>query len=134
MSLKVYGGLGALLLVGAGVSQADKKMNYTPTEAVVTSAVVDCYVESGNEKLVHKDTEELAYIDCDMAPYAAVMNDFDADDVHYRVKFDFAYNSPVDGSRQTGSHTKRGKTADAYKRGHRFTIHAHKEEPSKNRF
>ena len=134
MGLKTYAGLGAFVAVGAVVSQADKSMNYTPTSAVVTTSKIDCFVKDSKSQIIDKETGKLAYMDCDLAPIAAMMHDHDASDIQQRVKFKYAYYSPIDGSRQSGSKTKTDSSAGDFVKGYQFTIHAHKEELGKTRF
>ena len=126
--LAVIGGIG----VYAAVSFADREMNYVETEAVVTAATADCFVESGKRELVEKATNKRAYMDCDMAPLAAQLHDFKESDVKRRTKLKFKYVSAADGSRQTGEHTDEGRTA--YKVGQKIRIYTHKSEPETMRW
>ncbi len=134
MGLKMYAGLAGVIAVGAAVSQADKSMNHVSTDAVVTKATVDCYIENSQSKLIDKTTNEMAYLDCTLAPYAASMHGYAESDIHKRVHFEFAYTSPADGSRQTGEHTTSSGVERYDEQGEPFTIYAHKSEPSRNRF
>ena len=135
MGLKTYGAMGAMLAVGVGVSQADKSMNYTPVDATVTASVVDCYVKSNKTQLVERGSEDRAYMGCDVAPMAAAVHGYDASDVHVRVKFEYEFVSPIDGSVQTGDGSREGSAAAEYNaEGKVFTIYAHKEDPAKRRF
>ena len=127
-----------LLVVGgiavfAAVSETDKRMNYVETDAVVTSATYDCFVRNGKKRLVEKKTDELAYMDCDVAPYAAQEFGYEKSDVHKRISMVYRYNSPVDGSRQLGEYKGTGAAEVAYKKGTHFTVYAHKEDPAKSR-
>jgi hypothetical protein len=119
------------VLAAFGVSQADKSINYIKVDATVTSAKVDCYVESGNEYIKSKDTNSLAFMDCEMAPYAAKEFGFEQSDIKKRTEFAFSYTSPVDGKLHKGNNTKKNA---AYKVGEKVDLYAHKEEPEKFRF
>lgn len=127
--LVVVGGLA----VFAAVSETDKRMNYVEAEAVVTSASFDCYVRSGKKSLVEKKTDKLAYMDCDIAPYAAEEFGYSKSDVHKRITMVYRYVSPVDGSRQLGEYKGTGSDEVRYRKGTRFTVYAHKEDPAKSR-
>ena len=123
--------LGSLFAIGAvatisGVSFADREMNYAETPAVVTAAEVDCYVRARKRELIDKTTNELAYMDCDLAPIAAKMHGFSEADVCKRTKLKFRYVSVADGSKQVGEYEDKGRT---YKVGQKITVYSHKTEP-----
>jgi hypothetical protein len=120
-----------LIAAAVGVSEVDKTMNYIQVEAVVTKADVDCFIKAGNESVVEKKNNSLAYMDCEMAPYAAKEYGFKETDISKRTKLAFSYVSPVDGSKQKGTHTQEHAE---YKVGQKIKIYAHKEEPGKNRW
>ena len=66
--------LGGVFLAGVGVmfyQAVDIKANYTKVNAQITSVEVDCYVQNGKRKIVEKKTDDLAYMDCALAPIAA---------------------------------------------------------------
>lgn len=123
--------LGSLFAVGAvatisGVSFADRAMNYVETPAVVTAAEVDCYVKASKSELIDKTTNELAYMDCDLAPLAAQMHGFKEADIKKRTKLKFKYVSVADGSKQVGTYEDKGRT---YKVGQKIQVYSHKTEP-----
>ncbi len=120
-----------LIAAGFGVSQADKSMNYVQVDAVVTKAEVDCFIKSGNESVVEKTSDKLAYMDCEIAPFAAAKYGFKDKDISKRTKLAFNYTSPVDGSKHNGEHV-----ADyiEYKVGQKIKVYAHKEDPTKMRW
>ena len=124
-------GVIGLISAAAGVSQIDKSMNYVEVDAVVTKAAIDCFIKSGNESVVKKDTDKLAYMDCDMAPFAAKEYGFKETDISRRTTFSYSYVSPVDGSKHKGEHTKEYA---AYKVGQKVKLYAHKEDPAKMRW
>ncbi len=121
-----------VVAVGFGVSQADKTMNYVETDAFVTSAKVDCFVKAGKKELVEKKTNRLAYMDCDMAPYAAKEFGYNEFDIHQRTTLAYKFKSPVDGSSQKGDHVD--NYSGSYKVGQKIKIYAHKSEPGKTRW
>ena len=134
MGVVSYAKLGVvgLIATAAAVSQADKTMNYIETDAVVTSANIDCYIKAGKRKLVEKKTDKMAYMDCDLAPFAAKEFNYDETDIHRRTKLTYKFKSPVDGSSQKGDHVD--EYSGDYKVGKKIKIYAHKTEPSKTRW
>ncbi len=118
------------IAVGVGVSQADKTMNYIEVEAVVTKSIVDCYVKSGNDFIAKKGTDDMAYMNCEMAPYAAEQFGFKKEAIQKRSQYEFAYVSPVDGSKQKGADNNEHAEI---KSGQKIKIYAHKKEPGKSR-
>lgn len=118
------------IAVGVGVSQADKAMNYTEVEAVVTKSIVDCYVKDGDNFLAQKSTDKMAYMDCELAPLAAEQFNYKKSAIHKRSQYEFAYVSPVDGSKQKGADTN---DYAEIKVGQKIKIYAHKTEPGKSR-
>ncbi len=124
-------GVIGLIAAAVGVSQIDKSMNYVEVDAVVTKAAVDCFIKSGNESVVKKDTDKLAYMDCEMAPFAAKEYGFKETDISKRTQYSVSYVSPVDGKKHKGDHTK---DYVAYKVGEKVKVYAHKEDASKMRW
>ncbi len=135
-TLKIYGVLiGGVVMVGGGAMyyQAnDLKMNYMLVDAVITKVEVDCFVKKGKKKLVYKDTSDLAYMDCMIAPMAAAQHGFDNDDIQKRASITYRYKSPVDNRRYTGTY-KRDGDIEMFARGVDIRVHAHKTEPEKSR-
>jgi predicted ferric reductase len=131
VSYAKFGVIGLIATVAA-VSQVDKTMNYIETDATVTSAKIDCYVKSGKRKLVEKKTDQMAYMDCQLAPFAAKEFGYKESDVHERAKLTFKFKSPVDGSQQKGDHTD--NYSGSYKVGQKIKIYAHKSEPGTSRW
>ncbi len=132
MQGKIYIGMIMAAGVFVGVSETDKKLNYIPTEAIVTSVKVDCSVENSRGKIVEKKTDKKAYMDCDMAPLAAAEFGYDESDIKKRIQFKYKFKSPVDRSLQFGSYTGTGKETE-YQNGTKFEVYAHKESPEKSR-
>ena len=134
MGLKSYGAIIGCVAVAAGVSQADKAANYTKSEAQITAATFDCYVEHGNRHLIERDTEDRAYIDCSLAPMAAVMNDFKPEHVKTRMKATYQYVSAIDGETYQKSFTKSDIDQADYQVGSTIEVYLHKTKPEKSRF
>lgn len=125
-----FGAIG-LIAAAVGVSQIDKTMNYVEVDAAVTKADVDCFIKSGNESVVQKDTEKLAYMDCEMAPFAAAQHGFKETDISKRSQYSVSYVSPVDGKKHKGANMK---DYVEYKVGQKIKVYAHKEDASKMRW
>jgi hypothetical protein len=129
---------GKILAVGfIGVVVAynlvDRGLHYQETEAKLMAVKVDCYIKARKKKLVDKDGNELAHMDCKDAPAVAEHFGFKSSDVRKRAVLKFEFKSPVDGSRQTGEHTDNYATAD-YKVGQTVKIYAHTTEPAQSRW
>jgi hypothetical protein len=120
------------IAVGVAVSEGDKRLNYVVTDATVTSASVDCYIKASKKELVEKDTNQRAYMDCDLAPMTAEHFGYDKTDIHKRTQLAFKFKSPVDGSQQKGEHTD--EQSGNYKIGQTIKVYAHKSEPGKTRW
>jgi hypothetical protein len=132
LRLKLSAALIVFGAVGVGVSEADKTMNYVPTDAYVKTAKVECFVKSGRKHLVNKGTNSMAYMDCELAPLAAKQFGYDESAVQERVEFTYTYQSPVDGSMQSGKHVSDGSDFK-YRKGVKFSVYAHKTEAGKSR-
>ncbi|MEX3009256.1 hypothetical protein [Hoeflea sp. TYP-13] len=134
--LKIYGAvLGGALLVGGGgmLMQAnDLKKNYTLVDARISSVTFDCFIRKGKRKIVEKDTNKLAYMDCKIAPIVAAKYDYEDSAIKKRASVTYRYVSPADGRRYTGSYTRTGDV-DHYEDGNMIRIHAHNTEPEKSR-
>ena len=118
------------IAAAVGISEGDKAVNYTQVDAVVTKSSVDCYVKDGKKFLAEKATDKMAYMDCEMAPYAAKEFGYPESAVKKRSQYEFAYVSPVDGSKQTGKDTN--EYAEI-KQGQKIKVYAHKTEPAEFR-
>jgi hypothetical protein len=118
------------IAAAVGISEGDKAVNYTQIDAVVTKSAVDCYVKDGKKYLAEKATDKMAYMDCEIAPFAAKEFGYPESAVKKRSQYEFAYVSPVDGSKQKGKDTNEHAEI---KQGQKIKIYAHKEEPGKSR-
>ena len=128
--------IGAFAVFGAvifGFDRHDLSTNYTPANARITKASTDCYVEKRKSKLVDRETGELAYMDCDLAPIAAEMHGYSDHHIKRRTEVRFVYVSPVDGKRHEGEWTDRNAEVDEYRRGGTLPMHAHNEKADKYR-
>lgn len=124
----MFGGAGIIY----GASMAERAINYTEVQGTVKKAEIDCFVKSGKRSLVEKETDNLAYMDCDMAPLIAVQFGYDESDVKQRAKFTYQYTSPVDGSLQEDK-AERDGSVGMYQKGSSLTVYAHNDEPTKSR-
>lgn len=133
IQMKVYGGMFAIGALVYGVSEVDKSLNYVETDAKITAAEFDCYIENSSGRIVEKKTDNLAFMSCDIAPIIAAQHGYKDSDISQRVKMEYSYYSPVDGSVQYGKHETK-YNASKYQKGAVIKIFAHKEEPGKTRF
>jgi len=129
--------LAALVIgvAGAGLMLAqayDLKTNYTLVDAKIMTVETDCFIESGKEKIVTKDSEKLAYMDCDLAPLVAKQHGFRESAIQKRVKVTYDYRSPVDGRMYSGDFMRTGNV-DGVERGKMIQVHAHKTDPKDSR-
>lgn len=128
LAMLILGGVG----VAFGASMADRSMNYTKVSGTIQSAELDCFVENSSGKLVEKDSDSKAYMDCAIAPAIAVQFGYSESDVKQRAKFTYQYTSPVDGSVQVKENSRVTNVA-AYSKGATLTVYAHNEDPAKSR-
>lgn len=119
--------------VGLMMAQAyDLKTNYMLVDAKIMSVETECFIKSGKEKIVTKDTDELAYMDCDLAPIVAKQHGFKESAIKKRVKVSYDYRSPVDGRVYSGDFMRTGKV-DGVRKGKMIQVHAHKTDPEDSR-
>lgn len=134
--LKIYGAvIGGVAFAGGALmfSQArDLKANYTLVEARITNVAVQCYIERRKKKVVEKDTDELAYMDCAIAPLVATEHGFDDSDIKQRANVTYSYQSPVDEKVYSGTYSRSGNV-DTLVVGKTIQVHAHKMEADKSR-
>ena len=128
-------GLGVILVGVAGImffQARDLKENYVKTSATIKAVTVDCYIENAHGKIVEKDSNHLAYMDCAMAPIVAQQNGYKNNDIHKRAQIDYVYLSPVDDNYYKGSFTRKNDV-DEYAVGAEIQIFSHKTEPEKSK-
>jgi hypothetical protein len=125
----------ASALAGAGAFIfIDRGVNYQETEARLISVKIDCYVESGDRKIVVKTTNETAYMNCAEAPKAAEHFGHAKSAVKKRAALLYEYQSPVDGSNQIGEFNGSVAETANFRVGQRVKIYAHTTTPGKSRW
>ncbi|MEO0329063.1 MAG: hypothetical protein AAF217_10770 [Pseudomonadota bacterium] len=129
MQLKLFGALGLLGLGALGMSEADKYVNYIETSAIVTSVNTDCYIEAGGRKVVDQRTNELAYMDCEVAPRIAMIHGHSATHIKRRNKIEYKYNSPMNGAPHTGFSTIAETSMGLYRMNQNIRIYVHQSDP-----
>lgn len=131
----IQGKMLAVMLVGGGVvygvSELDKSMNYVETTGVVTSAKVECFIKTGKRSVVVKNSDELAYMNCTIAPMVAKRFGHEKSAIKKRAKIEYKFNSPVDGKSYTGNFIEKYNVAK-YKHGAKFKVFAHKSSAEKS--
>ncbi|MEZ5920698.1 MAG: hypothetical protein R3C60_05040 [Parvularculaceae bacterium] len=130
--IAIFGGLGALIGGTMFVQADDLKKNYTQVDATIKEVKVDCYLRDARRKLVEKDTKELAYMDCALAPFAAKKFGYGEKNIHQRAKISYSFLSPVDRNFYKGEFTRSGDV-DKYVKGSTIRVYAHKSEPDKSK-
>jgi hypothetical protein len=132
---KQIAGAGALFTGVAGVmffQAKDLEENYVKTSANIKTVAIDCYIEDARGKIVDKETDDLAYMDCALAPLVAQKHGYDAGDIHKRAQIEYIYLSPVDDNYYSGSFTRKNDVED-YAAGGEIQIFTHKTEPDKSK-
>jgi hypothetical protein len=133
LRLKVYAGMIVAGTVAYGASEADKKMHYVETDAVVKSAKIECYIEHGKKFLAEKSTDKMAYMDCDIAPEIATHFAYDKSDIHHRNTMTYSFKSPVDGKTYVDNYETTNEPLASLSSGKHFKMYAHKSEAGKSR-
>ncbi len=138
MALRFNAGLCAIGLIGLAYvySQVDRMMNYTQAEAFLTTVKYDCFIKSRKEKIVKKDTNAMAYMDCAEAAQVAEHFGHKKSDIKKRATLAFNYTSPVDHMTHHGEHTKEDVDPQtfAFKEGQTIQIYAHTANAGKYRW
>ncbi|MEZ5922532.1 MAG: hypothetical protein R3C60_14455 [Parvularculaceae bacterium] len=128
----IFGGLGALIGGTMFVQADDIKKNYTQVDATIKEVKIDCYLRDGRRKIVEKDTHDLAYMDCTMAPFAAKKFGYSENNIHQRATVAYSFLSPADGNFYKGEFTRSGDV-EKYVEGATISVYAHKTEPGKSK-
>jgi hypothetical protein len=130
LSFQLIGGIAALAGIGvlAIVIQIDRATNYTKTNGQITELSTDCYVKRGKSSVVEKDGGGLAYMDCDLAPLAAIKFNMSEQDVKKRTKITYSYTSPLDQKTYFETYTDEPANQD-FKVGEVYTVLASKKKP-----
>ncbi|WP_150524376.1 hypothetical protein [Roseibium sediminis] len=110
----------------------DLNTNYTLVEAKVVSVKKDCFIKAGKSKVVYKDTSDLAYMPCEIAPAVAADNGFSKTAITEHAVVTYSYRSPVDKRSYQGT-LERSGDIKAIKNGKKFQVHAHKTDADKSR-
>ncbi len=130
----VFGGVGAALLVFTLFDANDLETNYTVVEASITEVKVDCFIKKRRRKIIDKRTNEMAYMDCKIAPLVAARHDYSEHNIHKRATFKYRYRSPADKGMHDGSFERTGKLMlDSLKPGTSIRIYAHNTNPEESR-
>ncbi len=120
-------------ITGLMFSQAqDFEKNYVQTSARIKTVTVDCYIKTSRGEIVEKDTNDLAYMDCALAPLVAQKHGYRPKDVHKRAQIEYVYLSPVDDNYYSGAFTRKDDI-DEYTPGAEITDFTHKTEPDKSK-
>ncbi len=134
LQLKVYGAMALGIGGMVAFSELDKGMNYVETNAYVSELAVDCFIKNSDSQVVNKTTNEMAYMDCALAPLIAPQYGHDNSDIQYRYQLEYTYKSPVDGTKHSKRHTTTDYQEGKFKRNMDISIFAHKNEPNKSRW
>ena len=134
MGFKTYGIVGVIAFGAYGVSEADKSLNYVEATAKITHLSTECTVEARKKRLVHKDSGELAYMDCKLAKLIAPAKGYSEDNIKYHYELEYSYKSPVDNQWHTDKGTRTSSKAEKYKAGQEFLVLAHTRKANKTRW
>ena len=134
--LKIYGAvIGGVAFAGGALlynQSGELRANYTLVNAKITKVMLECYIERHEKKVVQKESSELAYMDCTVAPLVARQHGFENTDIKRRASVTYRYRSPVDDELYTGMYVRMG-TVETLVPGKIIRIHAHKVQPDKTR-
>jgi hypothetical protein len=128
----VVAGVMVLATVIMAYQAIDIKMNYQLAPGRITAVTKDCFIKKRKDRIVEKGTSDLAYMPCSDAPGAAKEFGFSPSDIHTRSMIKYAYMSPADGRRHTGSYERTDAAADIV-RGKNITVYAHNQLPDDSR-
>lgn len=134
IQLKSIGVVAAAVGVFAVVDQTDKRLNYTPVPAEITELKIDCRLENDDKKLVDKETDEIAYMDCSFAHVAAVKYDYKENDIKKRATITYAFTSPVDNQVYEAEYVDKYFDDGDYALNAQVEVFAHKKTANKSRF
>jgi hypothetical protein len=124
--------IGGVAAIGMWM-QVDLAMNYQAVDARITGVKFDCFIKNSDSKLVEKDSNKQAYLDCKKARSVAKEFGYAETDIKQRAKLTFTWTSPVDGSTHSGEHNDEIPAKD-YKVGDTISIYAHNEDPEQMRW
>ena len=123
------------------VAFAKRENHFVETTGEVTSVKTECYIEGRKKRVVEKDTNKLAYMDCEFAPAVAEKFGHAKGDIGVRAKVSYEYKSPADGQWHNGqySYTFRqadehaSKAAERFSVGQSIKVSAHGKDAAKSR-
>jgi hypothetical protein len=121
--LAALAGFGVLFIV----IQIDRATNYTKINGQITELATDCFVKRGKESIVEKNGRGLAYMDCDLAPLAAIRFNMSESDVKKRTKITYSYTSPLDQQTYTETYSDEPSNKE-YRVGEFYTVLASKKK------
>lgn len=130
--IAIIAGAGVLIGTTMVVQADDLKKNYVKVDATIKEGVIDCYVKNSRAKIVETDSDEIAYMDCAVAPLAAERWGYSKSDIHQRARVTYSYLSPVDKNFYRGEFV-RTDDIEVYAKGVAISIFAHKEEAAKSK-
>ncbi|MEM7637019.1 MAG: hypothetical protein AAF299_20850 [Pseudomonadota bacterium] len=131
----VVGGIFATITVYSLHTADDLNKNYILVDGSITQVTTDCFIKKRRGEIVDKKTNQLAYMDCRIAPLVAAKHDYSKSDIKKRAKISYRYTSPVDKRMYDGSFERKGRLADdAFVPGRKIQVHAHKSKPAESRF
>jgi hypothetical protein len=119
----------AFLVLGAlvGVYTIYRAVSYTPTDAVVTAVETDCYIEDSQAELRKNESNERAYMPCDLAPAAAKEYKFADSAIKKRSIVTYRFVSPVDKQSHTDTYTA-SPAYQTFRVGEVYAVLAHKSD------
>lgn len=124
----LFTGIGGMMLYQAN----DLEKNYVQTSATIKAVSIDCYIQDSRGKIVDKNTDDLAYMDCALAPLVAQKHGYDENNIHKRAQIEYTYLSPIDDNYYGGAFTRKNDV-EAYAVGNKIQIFTHKTEPDKSK-
>ncbi len=124
----IFTGVGGMMFFQA----KDLEENYVKTNATIKTVTVDCYIENSRGKIVEKETDDLAYMDCLMVPFVAEKHGYRESDIHKRAQIEYVYLSPIDDNYYYGDFTRKNNV-DGYTVGAAIQVFTHKTEPDKSK-
>jgi hypothetical protein len=136
MGVQAYGVFFGFAAISGGmaVDRVDLAVNYARVNAVVTSAVIDCFVKEGNKAVLSARNNSLAYMHCDDAPFVAAQHGLRQSAVRHRVSFSYTYTSPVDGKTYSGESSGETDELSHLAAGGAIPIYAHNKNPATSRY
>ncbi len=116
------------------VDTIDTAINYSDGKANIARVTTDCFIKGDRRELDEKKNNQIAYMDCGMAPAAATQFGFSPSDIHQRNKVELRYISPVDKSSQVAEFTTTDAKPGKYIAGADMDIKLHTADPKSYKF